>query len=103
MAIENVKFRGRHVFPRALIFLITGVLTVVAYIVIAVLTVSRGGTDTTMGVLATVSALVSLIGLIASIRAMEERDIFLSVPIAGMVVNGISFLIYVVTYIVGLA
>lgn len=103
MGIETVKFRGRHVSARALVFLITGILSIIVYIVLTVVTVASGGAPAIFGTIGLLAAALSLAGVIISAKATGERDIFVSVPIAGMIVNGISFLTYVITYIVGIS
>ena len=103
MGIKSVKFRGRHNSWRAILFLITGSLAIVLFIVLAILTAIRGESAFSFGVMGVAAALISLIGVIVSAIAANERDIFVSVPIAGMIVNGISFILYVVIYILGIS
>ena len=102
MGIKSVKFRGRHNSWRAMLFLITGSIAIVLFVVLSILSAVEGTTSFVYGVIGMCAALVSLAGLIVSIAATRERDVFLSVPIAGMVVNGIAFLIYVIIYVLGL-
>jgi len=44
---------------------------------------------------------VSFIGLIVSIKCVREQEGGYAVPYAGMAVNGIAFITYMVTYILG--
>ena len=102
MGIEQVKFRGRHYSWRAVFFLVTGSIAIVLLIILSILSAIRNETSFTFGVIGMVEAVVSLVGLIVSIVATRERDTYLSVPIAGMVVNGIAFILYVIVYVLGL-
>lgn len=102
MGIKSVKFRGRHVSVRALVFLITGSLAIAAFLVLAILAAVGNGAGTWFGAVGMAAAIISLVGLIVSVKAVGERDVFVSVPIAGMIVNGTAFLLYVIIYIIGL-
>ena len=103
MGIKSVKFRGRHNSWRAILFLITGSLALILFLVLAILTAVRGESAFSFGVMGVIAAVLSLVGVIVSAVAAGERDIFVSVPIAGMIVNGISFILYVVIYILGIS
>ncbi len=102
MGIKSVKFRGRHNSWRAVLFLVTGSIAIVLFAVLSILSAIEGETRFSYGVAGIAAALVSLIGLIVSITATQEKDVFMSVPVAGMIVNGISFLLYVIIYVLGL-
>ena len=103
MSIKSVKFRGRHNSWRAVLFLITGSLAIILFAVLAILTAVRGGSTFSFGVMGVVAALLSLTGVIVCAFAAGERDIFVSVPIAGMIVNGVSLILYVIVYILGIS
>ena len=102
MSIKSVKFRGRHNSWRAVLFLITGSIAIAVLITLSILSAVKGEAVFAYGVAGMAAALVSLIGLIVSIVATRERDVYVSVPIAGMIVNGIAFLMYVIIYVLGL-
>ena len=103
MGIKSVKFRGRHNSWRAVLFLVTGSLAIVLLAVLAILTAVRGESSFSFGVLGIIAAALSLAGVIVSALAAHERDVFVSVPIAGIIVNGISFILYVIIYILGVS
>ncbi len=102
MGIKSVKFRGRHNSWRAVLFLVTGSLAVAALIIMSILAAIEGEAAFAYGIVGMAAALVSVVGLIVSIIATRERDVFVSVPIAGMIVNGIAFVLYVIIYVLGL-
>lgn len=102
MGIESVKFRGRHNSWRAIVVLITGIAAFVTFWVLAGLSAHNGAATFGYGIAGIAATAVSLAGVIISAKAMQERDVFVSVPIAGMTVNGITFLMYVIIYVLGL-
>lgn len=102
MSINAVKFRGRHHSWRAILFLIVGSLALVAFFVMSFWAALHEGAMFSFGIIGLIAMLITLTGVIFCARAMNERDVFISVPIAGIVVNGIGFIIYLIAYVVGL-
>ena len=70
--------------------------------VLCIISAVRGGVTQITGIIATVAAVASLLGLIMSVISTRERDIYMTVSIAGMVVNGISFTLYAIIFILGI-
>ncbi len=101
MGIRSVKFRGRHNSWKALLVLVTGSLSIIAFIVMVVLSAVHNAAAPYFGTIGVISAIADLSGIIVSVMTTKERDIYMSVPIAGMVVNGFGFLMYVIVYIMG--
>lgn len=102
MSIETVKFRGRHISKAALAVLITGGISVILLIVMCIMASIRPEVPLFFGLMAMIAVVVSIFGLIISVLATKERDIYTSVPIAGMIVNGIALLLYVIIYFLGI-
>ena len=103
MSIETVKFRGRHVSRPALTVLVTGGIAVILLLVMCIIAAVRPEVPQVFGLMAFVAAIVSIFGLIMSVLSTKERDIYTSVPIAGMIVNGIALILYVIIYLLGIA
>lgn len=86
----------------ALVALITGSLALLLLIVLSVVSGVRGETPFSFGVIGIIAMIVSLAGLIVSVKSIYERDVYTSVSIAGIAVNGIALVMYVFTYVFGL-
>ena len=102
MSIETMKFRGRHVPKAALSVLITGSLALILLAVMITVSAVSHKTADIHGIAAITAAVLSLTGFILSAVSCSERDIYTAVPIAGMIVNGISLLSYIIVYVLGL-
>ncbi len=102
MSIETVKFRGRHISPGGMTALITGSISIVLLIVLCILASTGHDVGAFSGIASVIAAVASVIGLIVSVLATRERDIYTAIPVAGMIVNGISFLLYVIIYVLGM-
>ncbi|MBP5331885.1 MAG: hypothetical protein J6Y89_08555 [Lachnospiraceae bacterium] len=101
MSIETVKFRGRHISPGGLTALITGGISIIMLVVFCILASTGRTIGAFAGIVSVIAAIANILGLIVSILATRERDIYMAIPIAGMIVNGISFLLYVIIYMLG--
>ena len=100
-ASKTVKFRGRHNSLTGMISLITGSMTIILLIALIIIAASTGKVSENAGLAAVVAACVSFFGLTAAVIAVGERDIYTAGPIAGMIVNGISLILYVVIFVLG--
>lgn len=100
---DKIKFKGRKQSTRGIIGFVFGIAALVAFLVMIIL----GGVyyvtvNLAFGITGIVAFALSIAGLVLGIKALNERDIFLQLPIAGVVLNGISLVIYLVLYIFGI-
>ena len=98
---NNVQFRRNGFSAKAVTALVTGILTVIVFLVLVFWTAIKEDTPQAFAVCATAALVVSFIGLIVSIKCVREQEGGYAVPYAGMAVNGLAFLTYMVTYILG--
>lgn len=101
MSIDSVKFRGRHNSIRAIIYIATGAISLILVPILWTLAAKRGSTPVWMGVVGIIAAVVSLVGTVGCLRASRERDVYVAQPVAGLAVNGIAFVVYLIIYTIG--
>lgn len=82
--------------------LVSGSLMLILFIVLVCVCAFSSSVPAWFGYLAMAACVLSLAGFIFAATAFKERDVYQSIPIAAMAVNGITFLIYVITYILGI-
>lgn len=99
---NNVQFRRSGYTAKAVTALIAGILTFIVFIFLILWAGIKEDTPKAFAILGTAALVVSFIGLIVSIKCVKEQDSGYAVPYAGMAVNGITFITYMVTYILGL-
>ena len=99
---NNVQFRKSGYTAKAVTALIAGIVTFIIFIVLIVWAGIKEDTPKAFAICGTAALVVSFIGLIVSIQCVKEQDGGYAVPYAGMAVNGITFITYMVTYILGL-
>ena len=99
---NNVQFRKNGYTSKAITALIAGVITFVIFIVLIIWAGVKEDTPKAFAICGTAALVVSFIGLIVSIKCVKEQESGYAVPYAGMAVNGITFITYMVTYILGL-
>lgn len=103
MSIKSVKFRGRHISGKSVFFLVTGSITLVMLVMLPVLSSQGLSYGAAFGIIGTICAIADLLGLIVCVVATNETDVVLKHPIAGMIVNGIAMVCYVIVYFLGMA
>lgn len=99
---NNVQFRKSGSSPKAVAALLAGVLTMIEFLVLVFYSGIKEETPKAFAVCGTAALVVSFIGLLVSMKCVREQDGGYKVPYAGMAVNGITFLTYIVTYILGI-
>ncbi|MCR5520833.1 MAG: hypothetical protein K6F44_02845 [Lachnospiraceae bacterium] len=102
MSIESVKFRGRHHSHRAVVFLVTGSVCLVAFIVLSVICAVTDTESELIGFFGIAGLIMSVLGIVMSVLSMKERDIYISDSVAGIAVNSVATLIYLIIYIRGM-
>jgi len=102
MSIESVKFRGRHHSHRAITFLVTGSVCFLAIPVLSIISAVNGGGGEVLGILGFVGFVMSVLGIVMSTLSLKERDIFTKDSFAGIVINSVSTLCYIILYIRGM-
>ena len=99
---NNVQFRRSSYSGKAVAALIAGILTLITFLVLVFYSGIKEETPKAFAICGTAALMVSFIGLIVSIKSVREQEGGYGVPYAGMAVNGITFITYIVTYILGI-
>ena len=99
---NNVQFRKNGSSGKAVGSLITGIVTAVTFLVLIFWSGIKEETPQVFAIVATAALVISFIGLLVSIGCIREQEGSYAVPYAGMAVNGITFITYMTTYILGL-
>jgi len=102
MSIESVKFRGRHHSHRAITFITTGSVCFVAIPVLSIISILTESVTDVIGIVGLAGFVMSVLGIVMSCLSMKERDIFIKDSVAGIVINSVAALIYLILYIKGL-
>ncbi len=102
MSIESVKFRGRHHSHRAITFLVTGSVCLVSIPVLSIISIVTEGVTDIIGIMGLAGFIMSVLGIVMSFLSMKERDIYVKDSVAGIIINSVSALIYLILYIKGL-
>lgn len=102
MSIKTVRFRGRHSSVMAICCMVVGILSLICLPVLQLIAATSEGATVGMGFLGAGAGLLSLIACIASIDTMNrERDIYMWQPVAGMLLNGCSFVMWLIVFTLG--
>ena len=81
--------------------LIAGSAAIVLLVALSIAAAITGTVPDIAAIAAQIAAAASFFCLILAAVATGERDIYTSVPVAGMIVNGISLILYLLVFILG--
>ena len=100
---EVYKFSGRNHSIRGLISVIIGGITLLALIILSVISSLSGGNGgLILGIIGMVLFIMSIAGFILGIKSCREKEIFYTAPVVGMVLNGFLFIVFFALYMVGI-
>lgn len=100
----SMKFVGRKHSVYGLISTIIGGIALIAFAAMVVVTTkSQGTTSVWVGLTGLLLLGLSLGGLITGCNGFKQKDIFYTLPVIGVVINGLMFIGMVVLYFFGLS
>ena len=100
----SLHFTGRRHARGGIISLVIAVIAWIVFVALCVYSSSTGGNAAYVtGILGIADALFVLLGMLAAFKGFQERDVYYVLPIVGMVLNGILFVIYFSLYFMGVA
>lgn len=100
---ESYKFSGRSHSVRGLISVALAGASLLSIIISSIVSaMSHGNGSLFLGVVGIIALSISLVGFILGIKGSLEKEIYYTVPVVGMIVNGLLFLFYFVLYVVGI-
>lgn len=101
---SSLNFSGKRVSGLGIA---TTVMGGIGWIIFAALSLYSAGMDgqaeSFVGIIGLLDAVLAVTGAILSYRALQERDVYYVMPIIGMALNAILFIVYFSLYFMGLA
>ncbi len=99
-----LHFQGRTASKPGIVSIVAGVLAWLVFIALAVYSASlSGAAESIVGVIGMFDMLFALVGVSFAAHGFKERDVFYGLPIAGLSLNAVLFLVYFVLYLTGMA
>ena len=100
----SIKFVGRKQSVYGLISTIIGSVSAVVLGILFYITTSSGGsTSVWLGLVGLLLLVITLAGLVTGVSGFKQKDIFYTLPVIGVVLNGLLFLGMVILYFLGLS
>ncbi len=98
----SLRFNGRKMSKTGLT---ATVMSGIGWIIFIALTVYSAGRDGNaaqfIGIIGLLDAIMSLVGMLMAYKGLHERDVQLALPVVGMTLNGVLFIVYFSMYIMG--
>lgn len=100
---EMIHFSGRRHTRLGILSTIIGVMVVVGFITISIISsMDKGEGSLLIGVIGLLLFPIAIFGFVISYKAFKEKDIFYSLPIIGSILNGIMIVVLLILYILGI-
>ncbi|MDF2944597.1 MAG: putative rane protein [Herbinix sp.] len=100
---DMIRFSGRRHTKTGIISAIIGIIVVLGFLTISVLSGLAGGKgDMILGVFGILLFGLAVFGFVLSYKSFKKKDIFFRYPIIGVALNGFMTILLLVLYIVGL-
>ncbi len=89
--------------PKSAIFsTILGVISALTFICGAVLScVKRGDAGLELGIMGVSAMIVNVIGFALAIKSFKKDDVYYTLPVVSIVINGVLFILYMGFYLFG--
>lgn len=101
---SSLHFTGKRVSGLGVGATVMGAIGWIVFAALSMYSASVDGqAENFVGIIGMLDAVMSLVGVIVSYRALQDRDIKYVMPIIGMVLNGILFVLYFSLYFMGIA
>lgn len=99
---DMIHFSGRSHPKLGIASMIIGILVVVGFLTISIISgILRGKGGSFLGVAGIVLFCMSVIGFIFSYKAYQQKDIFLRFPLIGLFLNSIMTILLLIIYLLG--
>lgn len=101
---NSLHFTGKRVSGLGVGATVMGAIGWIVFLALSIYSASMDGkAELFVGGIGLLDAVLSVVGVIVSYRALQERDIYYVMPIIGMALNGILFVVYFSLYFMGVA
>lgn len=100
---NSLEFKGRKKSTKGAISLAMGIVGWLVFIALSIYSSQmQGNAGNPVGMIALLDALFALTGSYFAIQGFQERDVFYGMPIAGIILNAILFIVYFYLYLMGM-
>jgi len=100
---SSLHFSGKRVSGLGIGTTVMGSIGWVVFLALSVYSASKDGqAESFIGIIGLLDALLALVGAGLSYRALQERDVYYVMPIIGMALNALLFIMYFSLYFMGM-
>lgn len=100
---EMIHFSGRRHTKMGIASSVIGVMVMLGFLVISILSgISGGNGGFMLGVIGILLFFFSVTGFVLSYKAFKKKDIFYRFPLIGAVSNGIMTILFLIIYLLGI-
>ena len=100
---RTMKFRERTQSKKGIEALLLSVISIVGFIVLCIVsTLCEGQAPMLVGSIAIVLAFLCMVAFWLAIGALKEKEISYGIPIIGIILSGVQFIVFLCLYMIGI-
>lgn len=100
---EMIHFSGRRQTKLGIASAIIGIITIIGFLVICLLSGLAGGKGgLILGIIGLLLFCLTLTGFVLSYKALKKKDIFYTYPVVGVILNGFMTIFLLIIYLLGI-
>ena len=100
---KNMKFSGRKQSKNGVVALFLAIFSIVGFIALCVWSVYlEGMAPILIGSIALTLAFFSFMAFVFAIQGLKEKEVYYGIPVVGVLLSGIQFVLFFCVYMIGL-
>lgn len=100
---DEFKFSDKYHPVQGIVGVVLAILVLITSCVLFYISsTSSGNAGVWIGLIGVLLLIINIIGFVLSVRGFRKQDIYYHFPIAGILLNGFLFVVFLLLYIVGI-
>lgn len=100
---KRISFSEKKHSVKGIISLVIGIISIITlFVLFHFSALADGNGDIVLGLVGVILFLLSITGIVLGYQGYKEKDVYYYIPVIGIILNGIMFIILFLLYIVGL-
>lgn len=99
----GMSFSSKIIPKEGIGAIISGIISILIFFGLSVYsTIKRGEAETVVGMTGMGAFLLAILGFVVSLKVLKKDNVFLKVPIYGLIINTASLILYIILYFYGI-
>lgn len=100
---KGITFSSKIIPKEGIMAISVGILSIMIFIGLSIFsTYKRGEGPIIIGVIGMMAFFLAISGFVMSLRTMKKDDVFIKIPIYGVIINTLAVILYLILYFYGI-